>query len=425
MRTCVKKLFIFFLASLLFGCSKNEDFEMQPIVDHESERSRHTRLKVYPSDADDILTKAEEDWQNINDALQYARRGQVIQLAEGLFYLHKSIVKWDFDGVLKGSGMNKTIIQTAPGQLFDVSECPPLDFSFKNTDGFFMFCFAYHYTQERRTVTISDLTIVVDEPSTPYYQYLPGESPQEGNSIQAVNVQYEKLDNDLANPIRLNVMFRNISVKGEEDEKYLNDGYSLYAGLAAFGASRGFFAAKNVNVENATYAIISNYFKGDNSLIMLRKCKTFNNKNGFLSLLAHSWIILNSDFEKSSASSIVLDKYNKMTDLEMPAGRSFIFHNKINVNGGVAMATYDIENTKVIDNVFYGSGYTGIYAHKVNDWKIINNDFCDVINPILGATIFLIQSTNFEIMKNSNQIVGGPSAGDPSNIIGQGRECDF
>ena len=39
------------------------------------------------------------------EALQNAGSGEVVQLAEGLFYLHQSIIRWDFNGILKGSGI--------------------------------------------------------------------------------------------------------------------------------------------------------------------------------------------------------------------------------------------------------------------------------------------------------------------------------
>ena len=416
-------LLLSFLLLLIPGC-QNSDYLS---IDDDLVLEKAGNVKVMPSTAKDVLIKAQEDWQNINDALQNARSGEVVQLGKGLFYLHKSIIRWNFNGTLKGSGMDKTTIQTVPGELFDVSECPPLKFSFKTTDGFYMFCFAHDYNKEKRTVAVSDMTIIVDEPSTPYYQYRPDEAPEEGNSIQALHVQYENLDNDLVNPVNLNVIYKNISVIGEEDNgKYKNQGYSLYAGLAAFGASSGNFEAKNVKVENAHLAILPQFFIGKNSTVTVKNCKTNNNTNAVSSSLAHSWSIVNCDFENSKKASLFLNKYNNRPDVELPEGSSLIVNNKINVNAGfaVAMAGYDMENTKLINNVFYGGTvFTGLYVERGNNWSVVNNNFCDIINPFSGGTLFLINPMNFEIKNNINQIVAGVGVDDPSNIIRKGREC--
>ncbi len=423
MRTKGFSIGIIFLVLLVCTTCTKDEVLLTP--DGENAQLKAAKTKVMPSTAPNVLDKAEEDWQNINDALQNAGSGEVVQLAEGLFYLHKSIIRWNFNGTLKGSGMDKTTIQTSPEMLFDVSECPPLIFTFKTTDGFFMFCFAYEDTEEIRTVAISDMTIIVDQPTTPYYQYRPGKDPEEGNSIQALHVQYEGLDNDLYNPVNLNVMYKNVAIIGEDDEgKYLNHGYSLYAGLAAFGASSGNFEAKNCIVKNAQLAILPQFFNGKNSTVTVKNCKTDNNVNGVNSSLSHSWNILNCDFADSKQASLYLNKYSNRTDVELPAGKSFIINNKVNVSGGVAMAGYDMENVELKNNIFFGNGYTGLYSERGHGWSIKNNNFCDVTNPSLGGTLFLINPTNFELKNNFNQTVAGFGYDDPSNVIGEGRECD-
>ena len=415
-------LLLSFLLLLILGCDNSDNLSINDDINLKTA----WKAKVMPSTANDVLVKAQEDWQSINDALQDANPGEVLQLGEGLFYLHKSIIRWNFNGTLKGSGMDKTTVQTVPGELFDVSDCPPLKFSFKTTDGFFMFCFAHNYNEEMRTVAVTDMTIIVDEPTTPYYQYRPGEEPEEGNSIQALHVQYENLENDLVNPVNLNVIYKNIAVIGEEDEgKYLNHGYSLYAGLAAFGASSGNFDAKNVEVENAQFAILPQVFIGENSTVTVKNSKTRNNINAVSSSLAHSWSIVNCDFEDSKVASLFLNKYSDKPDAALPVGKSNIINNKINVNAGftVAVAAYDMENTKLVNNVFYGGGFTGLYAERGNNWSIVNNNFCNVIDPFSGGTLFLINPMNFKVKNNINQVVAGVAVDDPSNIIGEGREC--
>lgn len=413
--------FIFLVLALVCTTCTKDDAFLSP--DGEEFLLKAAKTKVMPSTASDVLTKAEENWQNINDALQNAGSGETVQLAEGTFYLHKSIVVWDFNGTLKGSGMNSTIIQTVPGELFDVSECPPLILSFKENDGFFMFCFAHHYNEEMRTVAVSDMTIIVDEPTTPYYQYRNTATPQEGNTIQALHVQYENLDNDLAHPINLNVMYKNITVIGEQDEKYLNTGYSLYAGLAAFGASSGNFEAKNVKVENAKIGILPFVFNGDNSTVTVKNSMIRNTNHGISSIFTRCWFILNSEFENCWVS-IFLNKYNSGPIGGLPAGNSAIKNNRINVTRGLCMAGYDMDNTEVKNNEFYGSGYTGLYTERGDGWSIVNNDFCGITDPVFGVTLYLINPMNFEVINNLNQTIGGTLPFDPSNYIGEGRECD-
>lgn len=418
MKTLLKIFFLMAVISLVAGCNKTDE-----IFDDAQFELKKAKMKVMPSTASDVLDKAEEDWNSINNALQSAAPGDVVQLGEGLFYLHKSIIRWDFNGTLRGSGKDKTTIQTAPEMLFDVSECPPLHFTYEEKDGYYMFCFAHHYNNETRTVSVSDMTIIVDESTTPYFRNTNTATPLESNTLQAINVMYENLDNDMDNPINLNVICKNIAIIGEKDGKYLNDGYSLYSGIVALGATNGKFEAKNVQVENALLSIITNVFNGENSTVTLKNCKTSDNKNGLLSIFTHSWNILNCEFENSSAASIYLSKYNTGTDFEFVAGKSEIKNNRINVSGGVAMAGFDMKNTELKNNIFYGSGFTGLYAVRGNVWSIENNDFCSV-SPSSGSTFFLVSPLNFEIKNNINQTVGGTLPFDPSIIIGEGRECN-
>lgn len=113
------------------GCAKdNAFFEDIPAMLNAG------KIKVMPSSASCVRAKAQEDWQNINDALQNAGPGELVQLEEGLFYLHRSIVRWDFSGALRGAGISKTSIQTAPEIQFDVNDCPPLNWSFESNDVF-------------------------------------------------------------------------------------------------------------------------------------------------------------------------------------------------------------------------------------------------------------------------------------------------
>lgn len=419
MKTLKTLLIIIFCISICFSCSEESDefFEETP------PELKSAKIKVYPSTNPIAIEKAEEDWNNINTALQSAGPGDVVQLAEGLFYLHKSIVRWDFNGTLKGAGVGKTTIQTIPGELFDVSDCPPLIWSFEEHDGFFMLCFAHHYFEGERTVTVSDLSVIVDQPTTPYYKNKTSPNPIRANWLQAVHVQYENLDNDLANPVNLNVNYKNLSVTGEYDPgKYWNDGYSLMAALVAFGASSGTFEAKNVHVETAGMAIMTHVFNGPNSSVILKNCHTNKNNRGLHSFLCRCWVIQNCDFE-NSVTSIGLSRTRGIVGLEMPEGTTLIKDNRLNMSGGVAIGAGDMGVTEVKDNVIYGFGLAGMWVIRGNSWSIKDNDFCGVVNPWFGHTIHLVMPKNFEVKDNYNQSIGGVGLGDESNIFGEGREC--
>ena len=412
--------FIVMVISLsLIGCEK------EYFLDDSDNPSalKSEKIKVMPSTANDVLTKAGEDWQNINDALQGAGPGEVVQLAEGLFYLHKSIIRWDFNGTLKGSGKNKTTIQTVPGELFDVSECPPLKLSWKDNDGFFMFCFAHHDNDEMRTVRVSDLTIIVDEPTTPYYQYKnhPTRPPEEGNTIQALHVQYENLDNDMANPINLNVIYKNIKVIGDKDnDKYLNTGYSLYAGLAAFGASSGKFEAKNVHVTDANQCILPIGFSGDDATVTVKNSSLNSCIMGINSFLNHSWTIKDNEIENSRTGIVMLKKGPSKSSWQGSDGISFIKDNRVHFVGGIGLGVQFVKNVQVKDNYIEGSGRFGIAIVAGDNWIIKDNDLCGVN----ALPIFIVSLTNSEIKENANQVIGGPGASDPTIIIGEPEECD-
>ena len=130
MKTIIKLLFFVACIGLFAGCEKDELIPDQ----NDPMLKKAVKVMVQPCSSADVLTKAETDWQNISEALQNAGPGETVQLTAGTFYLHKSIVCWDFAGTLKGAGMDETIIRTAPGMLFDVSDCPPVNWSFEEHD---------------------------------------------------------------------------------------------------------------------------------------------------------------------------------------------------------------------------------------------------------------------------------------------------
>ena len=72
-----------------------------------------------------------------------------------------------------------------------------------------------------------------------------------------------------------------------------------------------------------------------------------------------------------------------------------------------------------------GSFFTGIFARDGDNWEIKDNNLCGfTVSNSEGATIFLVNTINSEIEDNAGQVVGGPSASDPSNDIGEAKECE-
>jgi len=404
------------------GCSKTDEFfeDSQPEL-------KKAKTIVMPSAATDVLVKAEEDWNNINEALQNAGSGEVVQLGEGLFYLHKSIIRWDFNGTLSGSGMNETIIQTVPGELFDVSECPPMEWSLESNDGSHMFSFPHKYNNEVRTVTVSDLSILINEPATLHYNKKNTPNESESNSMHAINVHYENLDNDMANPIHLNVVYKNLSVTGEKDaDKYLDQGYSIFTALAAYGASNGTFEAKNVHVETANGCIKPHAFFGEDASVTVKNTYLKSCRFGIYSFLNHSWTILNNEIKDGWRPVVMLKKNAWGVLIEGPEGHSSLKNNWIQSTGDLGFGIQFVSNVEVKNNIIKGScsfgGIAGIYG---NNWIIKDNDLCDLV-PVSPnyCTIFLNNITNSEIKNNVNQLIGGPGAIEPTNIIGEGQECD-
>ena len=430
MRTHVKCLLIIFSVGLIMGCSKTEEFDVEPLVDLESRKASHNQQKVYPSGAVDVLIKADEDWNNINDALQQAKPGAVVHLAEGLFYLPKSIVVWNFNGILRGSGMNETTIQTVPGALFDVEASPPFNWSFEQHEGGYMICFPHEYTDEERSVSVTDLSIIVSEPSTPYTRWIGSPKEMEFNSIRAIIVFNANLDNDLANPIDLNVSYKNISIAGEQDEKYHYNGYSIFHGLAAFGLSNGSFEAKNVSIENASGCIASSAFYGEDATVTVKNTRLESCFYGIFSFMNHSWTIINNEIENSqNAITLLKQRPGGGGLVDGPDGVTFVKDNRVQFSGALGMGVQNLKNVQVKNNIFEGSGRFGAIAcagaNGGDNWTIKNNNLCGVI-PVapFNCTIFLSKLKNSEIKNNANQIIGGPGADDPSNIIGEGIACN-
>lgn len=410
MKTLVKLFFFLACLGLVAACSEPDE-----VMADSPEMLKSAILKVKPCSSSNVLTKAETDWQNINEALQNAKPGQTVQLAAGTFYLHKSIVRWGFDATLKGAGVGETIIRTAPDMIFNIDECPPVNWSFENNSGAFMLCFAHDYFEGERTVNVSNLSIIVDEP-TPVRP----KGNKEINSMHAIMTIYNGLDNDRETPVDLNVSYKNLSVKGEYDEKYLYEKYSVFSGLSAYGYSNGTFEVKNVMIENVSGGIKPHAFMGEDARVIVKNSHLRSCVRGIYSFFCHSWTMQNNKTENCRNGIIMLGRGPSPQLLwEGPDGNSFIVNNKINFIQGVGLGVQNAKNVQIKDNILEGSNL-GIASVGGENFEIKDNDLCGV-SPV---PIFIGSLINSVIKNNSNQIIGGPGAGESSNTIGEGRECD-
>jgi hypothetical protein len=326
--------------------------------------------------------------------------------------------------------MNETTIQTVPGALFDVEGSPPFHWTFEKHEGGAMICFPHEYTDGERSVSVTDLSIVVSEPSTPYTRWIGSSKEKEFNSIRAINTFYANLDNDLANPIDLNVSYKNIHIVGEQDEKYHYRGYSIFHGLGAFGLSNGSFEAKNVYIENASGCIAPSAFYGEDATVTVKNARLESCFYGIFSFMNHSWTIINNEIENSqNAITLLKQRPGSGGLVEGPDGISYVKGNRVQFNGALGLGVQNLKNIQIKDNNFEGSGRFGAIAcagvNGGDKWIIKENNLCDVI-PVAphDCTIYLDNLKNSEIKNNANQIIGGPGANEPSVIIGEGVACN-
>jgi|GEM_PF-1398163 len=415
---------LIFLTLLLNSSGNNLFLPNSTRLVNSLKSSSLNNVKVYPSSAAEVLVKAQEDWQNINNALQDAGSGDVVELAEGLFYLHKTIIKYDFIGTLKGSGKGQTTVQTAPGIVFDVSEAPFMEWNNDyTTEGHQMFCLPHQYNTEERMVIISDMKIVVSEPTTPYQVNIHGaygQLPETNNSLQVFNVYYEGLDNDLLNPIHLNVHYKDINITGLEDsivyKEYL---YSISCGLVALGASSGEVFVDDINITNAYTGIGIHVWTGGGPSVTIKGSRIENVLWGISSEMVKSWVISENEIINSQQNGIYLSTFGYQNESAVLED-NLLFMDAINyaING------IKLKNVKVRNNVFTGSSKIGVRA-KGDNWLIEDNDFCGfTANRPDGANIVLRQASNCTVKDNANQIVGGSSANDPSNSIEEPKDCN-
>ena len=120
-----------------------------------------------------------------------------------------------------------------------------------------------------------------------------------------------------------------------------------------------------------------------------------------------------------------LNTYNHIYDV--PEGRSIIKDNVFDMQNSAwaILILLRMNNVKLHDNVLAGNGFAGMYINSGDNWEIKDNNMCDLMvsNPD-GLTVEIDNSTDHIISDNTNQVIGGTSANDPTIYIGEAEECD-
>ena len=426
MKILDKLLIVIFWMSLCFSCTESDEF-----IDETPLMLKKAHVKVMPSNLPTVLEKAKEDWGNISEALNNAGPGETVMLGEGTFYLHKSLVCLNFNGIFKGAGMHKTIIQTAPGIIFDVGECPDLHWSWQTNGGHFMICFPHEKNDEKRIVTVSDLKFVINEPATDWYS-----GSKLCNTLQAVNVHYVNLignpgpwygDLSLSDQIDLNVQYKNITVIGDQGTEYRGSGgFSVNIGLAAFGASSGTFEAKNIHMTDVYNGINPHVFCGANSLAILKNCTVKNAGSTVYSFLVSGYEIKDCKCINMEEQALCLCPNNLYVDYQMPVNTNSDIKDNLFISDSPVGAFLGIKmkNVQFCDNIFKGIAKTGIYNQLGENWSIKDNNFCGLnVTHSEGVTILLDDAKNCEVKDNWNQVVGS-TVDDPSNVISNPKDCN-
>jgi hypothetical protein len=237
----------------------------------------------------------------------------------------------------------------------------------------------------------------------------------------------------LSDKINLNILYKNITVLGEEGSEYQGSGYSVKAGLSAFGASTGTFEAKNITMKNVANGMLLHAFCGDNSRVTVKNVKIENTPAAIYSFLVPSFDIKNNEFKNVKGLALDLFSNNPMVTFDMPTHLSSFIANNLFIMDGTEAAIFGgrIHNANVYNNTFKGTSSTGIQLNfgapwevgNCSNWSIKNNNLCD-LNVTNGATIMLHKAVDCEVKNNAYQIVGGSSADDPTNVISNPKECN-
>ena len=187
-------------------------------------------------------------------------------------------------------------------------------------------------------------------------------------------------------------------------------------------------------MENVANGMLLHAFCGDNSKFTVKNKIIKNADTGIYSFLGASYNLTGNSFSNISGRGIQFFGNNPFETFVMPANlNSFVKNNVFVMDNSLSAAIMGdrINNIQVYNNKITGTGSTGIQVNfgfepdNFNNWSVTNNDMCDLtVSNSAGATILLNKVVDSEVKNNANQIVAGSSAGDPTNIISNPKDCN-
>ena len=373
---------------------------------------------VYPSEAADPAVKAQEDWQAISSALLSAGPGDVVKLGAGTFYLNKSVIIESFSGTLKGAGIGKTVVRTAPGQIFDLTPNPVLTY----VDGYetkqsAMFLFLQPVDMVQRSVSVSGLSIICDQPSNGWHRGYPS-NPETGlNSVGGITVANSELT--VEEIINLDVDFRDIKVDGLEHSSFSSPNgtnFSCTFGVSTNGAANGVVSAKNLEVTNAVFGAGLFVWVGEGSHIQVSD-SVF--RNTFVGLYADGWHRLTVTGTKVIDNNrIGMSLWN--SPVYLPAGftnsEALVSDNSFKDGGVIDIYLDRGTNVSVLDNEFRGAtAFTSILAVRQSNSDFRNNRFVKTVGAP-GPNLLVAVSQNVVLQDNNHKVSGKAGwTGDPLN----------
>jgi len=336
------------------------------------------------------------DQATIKVALEAAKNGGTVELAAGTFYLHKSIVVFEFSGTFKGAGKALTTVRTAPGINFDLSESvqtfpPPFAYL-----GASMFSFPYNPSNEARTFVMSDMKIVVSEPGV--------DSPLDGyedfrlsyllntmHAVAVVNVDVVSiLIGQPYSTINLDATVEHLEIEGIQNPKFrgfwdeflFDTDNSIFDGVFIQGPSVGKAEALDVEVVNADIGIALS----DNDEALIESCVVQNAVFGI-----ENWFNANDLIEANSISGDGFVAMGVVTSTNVDISNNFVIGNWVyGINPWLGSNDCTITGnllgeTKVGQKLGMSSIFGAISVEQSDSCTVTDNKFVNVSSPGLGA----------------------------------------
>jgi len=383
-------------------------------------------------------TSGTTDWQNIMNAFSAAGPGSTVQLAAGTFYLHKSIVVLDFSGTFKGAGKTATIIQTAPGVVFDIQ---PVQDAWGGDFGNSMFLFGHHYNNEQRTFKMSDMKILATELCVEYVDPRRSYTLNVLDGIMVANMDgvEDWFAGGIWQEIALDATVENIHLEGTQNLPGVRGFWygrpyewenNIFGGIQMWVFASGSLAIKNCHIVNAdigantsedTGIVVSgNTFEnglwglevrgGDSQVISDNQF--YNNRTGlYMDSGTDGFRIENNTFacpldRTDPAPDSYYRYYEYGIDLGWDCPNTTIVGNQVLGTSQTTSYRYGIEATYAPNTIMSGNNVTA-YRHALvldrwNPNSIISNNTASILpSNATGHAIYVAESDYTNVVDNT------------------------